>query len=303
MNASCCKCCPCTCNNKENKGGKQKPPMVENNHVIDVEQNLPMDENTNLVSTDNNATRKYRCSCKTIMNILICCFWSVPLTAVFVYTVVIIVSYTAYIIVYVFYFMWWALVTSPTETAGVLIFVSGGIVFVCKIVNDGISFYKELFNLTIDVCQQNDDCTKNKYIKLQNGIIYIKKDIVRTVQQAIYPFYISIGYTIMKLIAVILLYISYFLVNRICSLHTSTPDNFKNVTLVFSSALPTLLASQFKHKLPNKNTVKHIVHCYVEKAGSSNVNLQNGQVLQSPPTPDHMSKEEEEETSLKTLTL
>jgi hypothetical protein len=85
-----------------------------------------------------------------------CCFLSLPL---FLYTLVIIVSYTAYIIVYVFYYMWWALVTSPTETAGSVIFVSGGIVFVCKIVNDGISFYKELFNLTIDVCQQHDDCT------------------------------------------------------------------------------------------------------------------------------------------------
>ena len=97
--------------------------------------------------------------------------------------------------------------------------------------NDGISFYKELFNLTIDVCQQNDDCTKKKYIKLQNGIIYIKKDIVRTVQQAIYPFYISIGYTIMKLIAVILLYISYFLVIKIYSLNTGTRDTFRNVFL------------------------------------------------------------------------
>jgi hypothetical protein len=231
-----------------------------------------------------------------------CC--SVLLMFLFVYLVAVIVSYTVYIIVYAFYFILWALVTSHTKTSGFLIFFFGGIIFVYNIIWKGsTSFYKELFNLTIDVCQQNDDYTKKKYIKLQNGIIYIKKDIVRTVQQAIYPFYISIGYTIMKLIAVILLYISYFLVNRICSLHTSTPDNFKNVTLVFSSALPTLVASQFKHKLPNKNTVKHIVHCYVEKAGSSNVNLQNGQVLQSPPTPDHMSKEEEEETSLKTLTL
>jgi hypothetical protein len=161
--------------------------------------------------------------------------------------------------------MWWALVTSPTETAGSVIFVSGGIVFVCKIVKDGISFYKELFNLTIGVCQQNEDCTKNKYIRLQNGIIYIKKDIVRTAQQAIYPFYISIGYTIMKLIAVILLYISYFLVIKIHSLNTGTRVTFRNVTMVFTSALPTLVASQFKHKPPNKNIVKHIVHCYVEK--------------------------------------
>jgi hypothetical protein len=32
----------------------------------------------------------------------------------------------------------------------------------------------------------------------------------------------------MKLIAVTLLYVSFFLVAEISSLHTSTPDNFKN---------------------------------------------------------------------------
>jgi hypothetical protein len=77
---------------------------------------------------------------------------------------------------------------------------------------------------------------------------------------------------------------TYFLVIR-----TGKQAIFENVTLLITSALPTLVASQFKSKLPNENIVKHIVHCYVEQAGSSNVN----QVLHSPPPPDPISEEEE----------
>ena len=146
-----------------------------------------------------------------------------------------------------------------------------------------------MLNLTIDVCEKNEDCKKNKYyIKHQNGIKYINKDIVRAVQQAIFPFYVCFGYTIMQLIAVVLFYfMTYFLVIR-----TGKHAIFENVTMLITSALPTLVASHFKHKLPNENIVKHIVHCYVEQAGSSNVN----QVLRSPPLPE---EEGEEETGLK----
>ena len=336
-----CKCLSCTCNNKKNECAEQNQTMNENTHLIrgnalktqpkvennkdkgakrnqhteeiheTTEQNQAIDVNNKKIGAEQKQTTdentkdldadKCDCTCKTIMEGVygVC---SLLLMVLFVYLVAVIVSYTVYIIVYALYFMWWALVTSPTETSGFLIFFSGGIVFVFKIVKYGISFYKELFNLTIEVCQQNEDCTKNKYIKLQNGIIYIKKDIVRTVQQAIYPFYISIGYTIMKLIAMMLLYISHVLVIKKYLLNTGTTgsDYFIQVTMLITSALPSLVASHFKHKLPNENIVKHIVHCYVEKAGSSNVNLQNGQVLQSPSPPDHIS--EEEETGLKTLT-
>jgi hypothetical protein len=188
----------------------------------------------------------------------------------FVYLVAVIVSYTVYIIVYAFYFILWALVTSHTKTTGFLIFFFGGIIFLYNIIWKGsTSFYKELFNLTIDVCKKNEDCKKNKYyIKHQNGIKYINKIIVRTVQQAIYPIYICFGYTIMQLIAVgLLYYMTYVLVIR-----TGKHAIFENVTMLITSALPTLVASQFKPKLLNENIVKHIVHCYVEQAGSSNVN-------------------------------
>ena len=188
----------------------------------------------------------------------------------FVYFVAVIVSYTVYIIVYALYFILWALVTSHTETSGFLIFFFGGVIFLYNIIWKGsTSFYKELFNLTIDVCKKNEDCKKNKYyIKHQNGIKYINKVIVRTVQQAIYPYYICFGYTIMQLIAVgLFYYITFVLVIR-----TGKHLVFENVTMLITSALPTLVAPYFKPKLPNTNIVKHIVHCYVEQAGSSNVN-------------------------------
>ena len=213
----------------------------------------------------------------------------------FVYLVAVIVSYTVYIIVYAFYFILWAFVTSHNDTLGFLIFCSGGVIFVYNIIWKGsTSFYKELFNLTIGVCEKNEDCKKNKYyIEHQNGIKYINKDIVRTVQRAIYPFFISFGYAIMQLIAVGLFYsMTYFLVMR-----TGNHFVFVNVTILITSALPTLAASHFKAKLPSENIVKHIVHCYVEQAGSSNVN----QVLHSPPPPDPIS--EEEETGLKATVI
>ena len=251
-----CKCCSCICNNE--------------NTDAQNEQNQTTDKNTNDNGADNNATRKYHCSCRTIIHFLLCCILSLPLIVLFVYFVAVIVSYTVYIIVYSFYFILWALVTSHTKTSGFLIFFSGGIIFVYNIIWKGsTSFYKELFNLTIDVCKKNEDCKKNKYyIKHQNGIKYINKVIVRTVQQAIYPIYICFGYTIMKLIAVGLFYfMTYFLVIR-----TGKHFVFENVTMLITSALPTLVASHFKPKLPNEDIVKHIVHCYVEQAGSSNVN-------------------------------
>ena len=282
-----CKCFSCICNN-ENTDAQKFPlrEMPKRN-----EQNQTTVKNTNDNGADNNTTRKCHCSCKTVMKVVYgCC--SVLLMFLFVYLVAVIVSYTVYIIVYAFYFILWALVTSHTKTSGFLIFFSGGIIFVYNIIwKRRTSFYKELFNLTIDVYEKNEDFKKNKYyIKHQNGIKYINKDIVLTVQQAIYPFYICFGYTIMKLIAVGLFYfMTYFLVIR-----TGKHFVFENVTMLITSALPTLVASHFKHKLPNENIVKHIVHCYVEQAGSSNVN----QVLRSPPLPE----EEEEETGL-TITV
>ena len=242
-----CKCCSCICNNENTDA--QEFQLGE--MPIRNEQNQITDKNTNDNGADNNATLKCHCSCKTIMKVVYgCC--SVPLMFLFVYLVAVIVSYTVYIIVYAFYFILWALVTSHTKTTGFLIFF-----FVGKY-----------------------------YIKHQNGIKYINKIIVRTVQQAIYPIYICFGYTIMQLIAVgLLYYMTYVLVIR-----TGKHAIFENVTMLITSVLPTLVASQFKPKLPNENIVKHIVHCYVEQAGSSNVN----QVLRSPPLP-----EEEEETGLK----
>jgi hypothetical protein len=44
---------------------------------------------------------------------------------------------------------------------------------------------------------------------------------------------------------------TYFLVIR-----TGKQAIFENVTLLITSALPTLVASQFKSKLPNENIVK-----------------------------------------------
>jgi hypothetical protein len=260
-----CKCCSCICNNENTDA--QEFQLGE--MPIRNEQNQITDKNTNDNGADNNATLKCHCSCKTIMKVVYgCC--SVPLMFLFVYLVAVIVSYTVYIIVYAFYFILWALVTSHTKTTGFLIFFFGGIIFLYNIIWKGsTSFYKELFNLTIDVCKKNEDCKKNKYyIKHQNGIKYINKIIVRTVQQAIYPIYICFGYTIMQLIAVgLLYYMTYVLVIR-----TGKHAIFENVTMLITSALPTLVASQFKPKLPNENIVKHIVHCYVEQAGSSNVN-------------------------------
>jgi hypothetical protein len=251
------------------------------------EQNQTTDKNTNDNGADNNATRKCHCSCKTIMKFLICCFWSVPLMVLFVYFVAVIVSYTVYIIVYASYFILWAIVTSHTKTSGFLIFFSGGVIFLYNIIwNGSTSFYKGLFNLTIDVYEKNENCGNSKYYnKEDNGIKYINKDIVRTVQQAIYPFYICFGYTIMQLIAVgLFYYMTYFLVIR-----TGKHLVFENVTMLITSALPTLVAPYFKPKLPNENIVKHIVHCYVKQAGSSNVN----QVLPSSTPSDPISEEEE----------
>jgi hypothetical protein len=205
----------------------------------------------------------------------------------FVYFVAVIVSYTVYIIVYASYFILWAIVTSHTKTSGFLIFFSGGVIFLYNIIwNGSTSFYKGLFNLTIDVYEKNENCGNSKYYnKEDNGIKYINKDIVRTVQQAIYPFYICFGYTIMQLIAVgLFYYMTYFLVIR-----TGKHLVFENVTMLITSALPTLVAPYFKPKLPNENIVKHIVHCYVKQAGSSNVN----QVLPSSTPSDPISEEEE----------
>jgi hypothetical protein len=123
------------------------------------EQNQTTDKNTNDNVADNNvcktikkfATCKCHCSCKTVMKVVYG-FCSVLLMFLFVYLVAVIVSYTVYIIVYAFYFILWALVTSHTKTSGFLIFFSGGIIFVYNIIwKRRTSFYKELFNLTIDV--------------------------------------------------------------------------------------------------------------------------------------------------------
>jgi hypothetical protein len=210
-----------------------------------------------------------------------CC--SVALMFLFVYLVAVIVSYTVYFIVYAFYFILWALITSNTKTSGFLIFFSGGVIFLYNIIWKGnTSFYKDLFNLTIDVYEKNEGCGNSKYYKKEdNGMKYINKDIVRTVQQGIYPFYICFGYTIMQLIAVGLFYnMTYSLIIR-----TGKQLVFGNVAMLIISALPTLVASHLKLKLPHENSVKLIVHRYVEQAGSSNVN----QVLPSSTPSDYIS--------------
>ncbi len=259
MSKAYCKCFSCTCNNENTDAQEIQLGEVPSRN----KQNKTTDTNTNDNGADNNATCTCNCSCKEIMIFLIygCC--SAPFMLVFVYLVAVIVSYTVYFIVYAFYFILWALVTSHTKTSGFLIFFSGGIVFAYNIIwKGGTSFYKELFNLTIDICKKNEDCKKEKYyIKHQNGIKYIKKKIVQDVQQAIYPVYICFGYTIMQLIAVgLFYYMTYFLVIR-----TGKHAIFENVTMLITSALPTLLASQFKPKLPDENIVKRIVHCWVLK--------------------------------------
>lgn len=92
------------------------------------------------------------------------------------YYMVVIVSYSIYLLIYVLYFTTLAFIVLPNASSKYMIFTIWGIIFIVQVIKDSKHFYKGLFNVIVEV-RDNNEKFRNKCISEEDNVVYISKGI------------------------------------------------------------------------------------------------------------------------------